>query len=564
MARGSALLLDETFEAGDDRFLDELLATDHDKLLVPWAAKWWKDERPWARRTLLRYLDDGCDRPGHRVLVRRLLMLAEADGDDEVMAHLACAFDRMIRHDVVERTRLDWTTRALVTYPARIRSPKLPARIPAYDQGAPYGRFTVYTRQYLRRRVCRYFRRLGHRDPARYREAATGLLLLYRDDHFARPEHIADAWTLMHVCFHGAGAIDRRPRGVVVAEGHTLGDLKAAPMHPGAWSDAVDELFELLVAADCLPVRRWALDWLRQSAPEALERPTLDRLRPLLRCPHEDVQAYAVEMLHRVEGIATLPISGWLELLSLEHPEAMPIVCDLVEEHVTPDRLDLAQCVALGCARLAPVAELGLGWAKAKGIAGEDDLRAALGFVDASVGPVRRRAMEWLAPGLRAHGRRDDVLLLIDARHPEPRRLGLQWLAEAPFDDPALWAATTESPYPDVIAFAVAHLEQQAAHFPPESLPHLWATALLAVRQGSRLKPQALRQVASRVVDEPSEADTLLPLLRLMLRSVRPRERRAALASLVSAAYRAPSLRDAVARHLPELSLPAFEAEVVA
>ena len=61
MAGGSSLLLDEYFEAGDDRFYHELLRFDGEKRLAFWSEKLLTDKRPFARRVLLAYIDDGCD-----------------------------------------------------------------------------------------------------------------------------------------------------------------------------------------------------------------------------------------------------------------------------------------------------------------------------------------------------------------------------------------------------------------------------------------------------------------------------------------------------------------------
>jgi hypothetical protein len=51
-----------------------------------------------------------------------------------------------------------------------------------------------------------------------------------------------------------------------------------------------------------------------------------------------------------------------------------------------------------------------------------------------------------------------------------------------------------------------------------------------------------------------------LPLLGLALRSVRAPERRSALAAVARAAFQEPTLRAAIARDLPEISLESSEA----
>jgi len=89
----------------------------------------------------------------------------------------------------------------------------------------------------------------------------------------------------------------------------------------------------------------------------------------------------------------------------------------------------------------------------------------------------------------------------------------------------------------------------------PATLERIWATTILAVHRGSKQKRTALTQIAARIVEHPNEAEPLVGLLGYALRSVRPPERRAALAAVSRAAFQAPALRSAIGRKLPELSL---------
>src|SRR4051812_49288740 len=111
MASASSLLLDEYYEAGDDRFAGEVLASTAGKKLKALADRWYGDGRPFARRALLAYIDDGCDRPHHRPLVKALFKLAEMAGDDEAMGHFMVAFDRLVRRRLKPSTRWDAATR---------------------------------------------------------------------------------------------------------------------------------------------------------------------------------------------------------------------------------------------------------------------------------------------------------------------------------------------------------------------------------------------------------------------------------------------------------------------
>ena len=53
----SPLLLDELFSAGDERFLNHLIRFREPKKLASIAERWKADTRPWARRTMIQYLE---------------------------------------------------------------------------------------------------------------------------------------------------------------------------------------------------------------------------------------------------------------------------------------------------------------------------------------------------------------------------------------------------------------------------------------------------------------------------------------------------------------------------
>lgn len=559
MAAGaSTLLIDEYFAEGDDRFFDEVLRSRADRKLHALAPRWYEDERPWAREMLLRYVDDGCDREGHRGLVKVLFKRAEQAGDDLLMAHFLVAFDRLIEHKVRKRARWDWETRESFTEYRREQVTREPRRQPR-DRKRARGRFSIYTRQYLQRRALRYFRHLGFRDPVRFGKASRAALLLYEDAHLERPEQIVDAWGLVHLLYYDSPVLVRHPRGVRVAEGSALSELDPAPMHPGVWVGCFDELTAMLAAARSLVVRRWLVAWLKKHYADELRAPDIRKIKRLLWSPHPDVQTFAAGLLERARGLETLPVVEWLALLDVDNPNALPIICDQVSRHVTPDRLDLAACVELACARPAPVAALGLRWARAKSVDDRSALTTALGLVEAKAPRVLEEAAGWLAelvarPSL---GTREHVLALLDAKQLVARTAGLQLMAgEKRFaDDVTLWAALAESPYHDVRSFLVRHLARRVDDLPEAGVERVWATTLLGVSSGSRTKRLVLRQLAERVVAQSERASELLPLLAVALRSVRETERRAALAAIARAAFVQPALRAPLAEHIPELVL---------
>ena len=556
---GSSLLLDEYFKAGDDRFVDEVLASRLDRKLKALAAPWYQDPRPFARRALLRYIDDGCDRPCHCVLVKKLFKLAEAAGDDEAMGHFLVAFDRLRRRRLVRymvaydaRTRTEVETASLVeerSFPSRLRKP---------HSVADHERFSLATRRYLQRRALRYFRVLGRKDQARYGRAIRAALALYRDEHLQKPEQLIDSWGLMHALYRHSPVLVRPPSGVRVAPGRSLAELSPAPFHPGAWSGCLDEVLELILRAGSRTVRSFAIALLERDYAGALHGLPLSRVRVLLRSPHEEVQALGARLLQSASGLEALPLAEWMELLRLDNLLALPLICELVVRHVHPDRLALAQCVELACARPAPVAELGLSWARQKPIRTPADIDALLPLRHAEAPRVRAEAMVWLSDLLlrpELDGRPEQLRELIDARYADVRAHALEAMGTGARmkESHELWSALTETPYDDVRAYLVRHLEARQAGLPAQSLRHVWASTLLAVHRGGKAKRAAASQVARRIARNVPERETLLPLLKVTLRSLRPPERRAALAALARVATDAPELQAAIACHLPEL-----------
>jgi hypothetical protein len=561
----SSVLLDELFEAGDDRFLDELFACTTDSTLKALAPRWMRDARPWARRALLRYVDDGCDRPRHRVLVKALVNLAEEREDDELMAHLLHAFDGLVRHEKKARTYYDWRARQNQTYTKLVRVKPAPGHTDGehWRQGRfAEPRFRVATRRYLRRRAYRWFRKLGARHPERFTRGVLVALALYRDEELGKPEHILDVYGLSNLLYYHSDVLERDIHRLRVAPGRTLAELTPAPLHPDAWRGRADELLRLLFRSDCLLVRRFLVAWLEREEIHALEGLDARKLRPLVLSPHADVRAFAVRRLEGASGLGTLSIDVWMELLALDDLELLPLVCRLVEAHVEPSRLDLAQKVRLACARAAPVAELGFRWLTSERIATADALTTVMPLANAEAPLVREKAARWLLELVRGPlGTASHLRELIDARHADVRAEALRALSSEPrfADEPSLWLAASESPYPDVIAFLVPHLDAREKALPKGRVEHLFALTLLSVHRGSRQKRLALRQIAERIVKAPDRADTLVPLLRVALRSVREPERRSALAAVCRAAFERPALRAALSAHVPELTLFADE-----
>ncbi len=569
----STLLLEEYFATGDARFLEELYQSRSEKKLQSLAERWYGDERPFARQTLLGYIDDGCDRPGHRALVKALFKRAEARGDDEAMGHFLIAFDRLTRRDLKKHTGWDGATRQPTETWVLKWDKSVPFR--ARRQGGykaskrskegyllyhPMPRFSRVTRQYLQRRAWRYFRKKAHGGgAARYGSAIRPVLARYEDVHLSRPERLLDAWGLMHALYHGSPVLVRKPRGITVADGHTLAGLRPAPYCPDAWRGCRDALLDLVTTAHSRTVRTFCITLLQGEYAQELRGLPVGQLKPLLESVHDEVQAFAVELLQAATGLELLPVKEWLALLDLNNPLALPLLCELVEKTVAPERLSLVQCIQLACSRAAPVAELGLRWAKARRIASADDLGFLLRLARAEAPAVRADAVDWVCQLLLLTDAAKPELVreLLDSRHVDVRARALELMAkDVRFGDSAvLWTAMAESPHDDVRQALLRMLPEKEKAFAPHSLQHLWATAVLAVHRGGRARRLATAQLAERIIRHPGEADALLPILGFALRSIRAPERRTALASLSRVAFQRPALKDSLSRLLPELKL---------
>jgi len=581
---GSSLLMDEYFTSGDERLLGEILtATDAGKL-GSLCDKLFDDPRPFARNVLLRYVDDGCARSTHRVFVKRLLKKAEAKGDDELLAHFAVAFDRLMPRTLKTRWRYDYRTRQSYTEQELLEPRHIPRRFhgelskmtggqvrPADSVLRSWNGFTRSTRRYLQRRVLRYLRRL-RQDEARFRKAAALTLSLYKDEHLATPTALIDAWSFVHLCYRGSDVLVRQPYGIRIAEGRSLAELKPAPLNATAWHGGLDELFALLTDAHARPVRTWTIALLEQldaAGHLKLSQVTVTRLKSLLKSAHPEVQAFSARLLPKAEGLSKLPIADWLELLRIDHPEALPLLCEAVVKHVHRERLTLPQCVELARARPAPVAELGFKWVLERPPVGVDGIKALLPLAKGECPSVRAKAAAYLASRLRDEDAAPPELAreLLDSKYADVRAeaLGLMEKVSRFADATELWMAMSETPYADVREKLLASMEKRASLYGPKTLDRLWATTLLSVHRGSRAKRLAALQVAERLAalmsapdtaqQAPLERKSLLKLMSHVLRSIRGTERIAALAALSKACWAEPRLRAAVEEAVPELKL---------
>jgi hypothetical protein len=593
----STLLVDEAFATQDDQFVDYVRLVAAPKYLAGLADRWKRDARPWAREQIFKYLALPMDRPGHHPVVKRLFKEAEAKRDDELMAEFVVAFDRLVRRQRRMQYHYNYQTRQLtneevlfsprnqilasagtkttqgregvnpftgekVSFPARTISIGVPKN----------GRlFSYATRAYLRRRAWRYFRRMGFQSPATYTLTVAAVLAKYRDEDFAKGENILDNWSLMNIAFRQSPVLEFSPARVQLADGRSLAELSAAPKFEDLWkqADSAAVLLKLLTEAQSRLVRVWAMQLVKRHHAQSMQHITAEQLLALLDHDDDEVQQFAANLLETLTAIDTWPIETWLRLLETRSVTALATICQVMQQRVRPERLDESQCVALACARATPVARLGLTWLKERQIDIERDRAAVVELAGARCEAVGLEIAEFALSilGDVTNCRADDVVAFFDSLNAEVRRGAWMWLTpeSAGYGDAALWARLTETPFDDVRIRLIEELNKRVAGAPVggpvlhQDFTHVWTTVLLGVHRGSRAKLKALRQISQRIAERPAEAERLVPVLAVAIRSVRLPEARAGLSGILSAVAARPELESVLVKWIPELRLSPSE-----
>jgi hypothetical protein len=280
-----------------------------------------------------------------------------------------------------------------------------------------------------------------------------------------------------------------------------------------------------------------------------------------------EVVAFAVEWLREAEALARVGAERWLAVAEAASPAALADLAELMARQIAPDRIALGDAARLAAGRPLPMAQLGLGWLKARVPNNDEERRSLLVLLEAQAEPLRPEILAWLRGVLASapEFHSEWVLEFLDSRHEDARAEGMSWFRSEPRarDDVTLWQRLLESPHDDVRLALARDLEArltQAEGAPdlsraldPDRLRLLWASVLLNVRRGSRVKPRVVDQVARRLANRPEEAELLLPLLGMALRSLRGPERKAALTAVVQLIEHHPEAAPLVQSTLPEL-----------
>lgn len=591
----STMLVDESFATENDQFVEQVRSVESSQYLAGLADRWKRDPRPWARRQIFEYLEFPLDRPGHHPLVKRLFKHAEANHDDELMAAFLVVFDRLVRRQ--RRTAYRWDSQSRQSYQeeelfsprnqiiqARAREARNPRTgqwvvVPGTTRLPKNGRlFSYATRGYLRRRVCRYFRRVGFQRPTDYPAAVAKAFALFRDEDLAKGENILDSWSLLNLGFRNSPVLKFGRSKVDLVDGRSLNALAAAPRFEPLWKRAESAalLLNLLIQAQSRLVRIWAAQLLKRDHAPTLQSITADQLLALLDHPDEDVQQFGATLLESLSTIDSWPISAWLKMLETRSLTALGTICTAMSQRVRPERLDLAQCVTLACQRATPVARLGLAWLKERNISTDQDRAALARLADARCDAVASEAAEYALSKLGAAEVYETELVLpfFDSLNAEVRRGAWNWLTPTSpgYSDPQLWAKLLETPYDDVRLRLVDQLSQRsqvragsqvsigAPALRRQDLSTIWSMVLLGVHRGGRAKLKALRQISQAIADHPDRAEQLIPVLAVAIRSVRLAEARAGLSAILSAVAVRPELEAILSSSIPELRLSPVEA----
>ncbi|CAN5197164.1 hypothetical protein BH11PLA2_BH11PLA2_37430 [soil metagenome] len=604
MAAGSWTQLEELFTAEAAEFLTEIRRVHHGERLGDFAAKWFADSRPVARQFLFDYLDQPLNCYRHEALVKRLFKIAEKANDDELMGALLVAFDRSIRRQrrSVHRSKyesFDSRDAAIAAQARWLQEGYSEGTINQYGQrfqayatktgeevqtpfnttmprpgkaylkrdsqldeklhekyAKRYTLFSVVTRRYLQRRAWRYFRNVGKTDPQRYLRTASQFLMRYRDADIGSDIHLLDNWGLMNALFHGCTALEFKRTGCNFADGKSMADLTAAPRFEStAWTTHPHALFSLMIQAPCRAVRRWSFEMLRRF-PDWFATQPVTRLLALIDSPDDDVAAYGYELLAKANDLGTVPVEQWLRRLDGDDLGKLTRLSEFLQKHLDPERVSPETAIQLAMYRSKPVAEIGFSIVKSKPW---NDPSLLVGMAaNAECDAVRTMILAWLTEqriGTTIVAPAEWLMEWFDSRHEDVREQAWDWFQTTPPQDEAsVWPKLMESPY-DAMRFRMVSYLEKLKGIEPASTRGLWATVLTNIHRGGRQKPGVVKQIVERLTSHPAEAESLLPLLAIAVRSLRGPEFRAGLAGLVQIATTNPELQSRVQQQFPEFTL---------
>lgn len=578
--RASSLMLEECFDAADDRYLHEWIRVRHPALLMRMLERWLSDPRPWARQQLIQYLQQDLNFPGHEIVIKHLCKHLCRVSDHELLAHLMVAADRIVRRRRIVRLRRDRHSREVIPSHQLFARPnktfasetgrtaeqlvgKVKRIVPLPDRINKESNrlFSHRTRNYLRRRVWRYFRWLSYRDADAFLAAITIAIIEYRDADFAAGENIIDNWSLMHACYFHSAILGFNAAHTNLKPGAALADLQAAPYQPKLWqqSGAVRHLMNIVTTAKSALSRVWAIELLLREHHAATLNMEIQSLLPLLFHADARVRQFASDVFAQHPGLANLPITAWLSLLEQCDPGLLSMICTAMKKHVSAARLDVRQRLQLTRARPVPVVEFGFALLKAQHsehpLTTDELTLLSQAPCEALAGEIATWALEVLDSDLY---QTDAVIEFFDSLSAATRSAAMDWLekpASRGYSDPSLWGRLIETPFDDTRLRVVEslHCRTKLPGTNGDTFAPVWCAVILGVHRGGRTKLKAIVQMQHVIATHPEFSSRLLPVFAFAARSLRAPERRAALAAIATIAERNADLRVAIQQLLPEL-----------
>jgi hypothetical protein len=580
---GSLLVAQQYLDDGNEGFLDELCRVEDAAGLGSFARKFFDDRRSHARAALLQYIDIGMSQYRHEALYKRLFKFAEAAGDDEAMARFMVALDRSIRRVIRTRRRWDWNSRLLEeetviadrdqAMPRKDQDRQAKLRNRKSTPQTDWRLFSGPTRQYLRRRAWRYFRNLAKSDVARYRNAIAFALVRYEDSDIADGLALLDNWGLVHALFHSSDQIISRAKGWELAGSGSLEKLTPAPMAPDAWTSDAQTLLNLVSGARSRTVRMWAIQILQTHHADALANLALPRLLDWLRSSDDEIAMLAANALdsdaasRRTEASAFAP-DQWMMILDEANPAVLTILCAAAVKHADFSHWSTEQLFELAFRQPAPVARLAHDQLVGRDVDSSEQAQQWLQLSDSLCNSMRTE-LATLGLSKVSQSQYFDPLMvisLVDSNDESVRLAGLNFLTvdQRTRNHVGLWQRVLENPHDDVQLEISSLLHQQSLGWDkPDVLSdgqldllairRLWATVLLNTRRGGRVKWRVIDHVAERLDRHPDQSDTLLPMLRTAMRSIRATEFRAAIAAVARLAESHPELESEILKQIPEL-----------
>lgn len=558
------------------------------------AEAWRAADPDFARQSLLEYLRQPLNTPGHEPLVKRLFKHFEQAADAAVMAAFLVALDRTVRREWRPRwtgepqgdVRPDKLVAVTPRVPRKLERHGLlgvffSPREPRVRPGAAL--FSLPTRHYLRRRAWRFFRRLATTDQEAYLRVIRHALASYHDDDLASGENLLDSWGFVHIAFGSHPAVEFAHDYTRLAPGSKLSDLHAAPSHPDLWRSAAafDSLLTLLTQAQAHAVRAWSADLLQREHAPALAELPFAAIKPLLLHADPSVRALGLDLLPTQAAAVAIAWSDWQELLRMEDPLLVRQCAALIRQHIDANSIPLDAAVALTLKPQPALAELGFWLLQASPLAESADpvlLPAFARLAHATSANVLARVAEFALAGLRriagesrdlSDELRDAILAFFESAQPGMRAAAGAWLNEAA-DWPVIrhnaefWRRLLQTPDDELRLQLIRLLERLDLGLDPATRPLIWRQVLINVHRGNRLKPLVLHEIQAAtdqaiLRENSSAARENVHLLAMIARSIRAPERRAALAVLVQLHASHAELREMIATALPELYVANFQ-----